>query len=290
MKGGIVQMIMALRVLRDLGYEPLPDLTLFGTGDEELGSVRGRPHIEREGRQCQYVLVFEPARPDGSYVARRWALAAFYLDIQGKPAHLGDPTQQGINANVELAHKILALDALHDLAAGRIVAVNLIQGGIARQTVAPHATAHIDVRANTTVGIEDLAPCVEAILRQPHLPGIKLSVRGGISRPALEPNPGSEKLFQMVTEIAASVGVKATRRETRGGGDGSFLAALGLPTLDGMGPIGHQNCTPQEYIEIDSLVPRTAIIALMLARLAEEGQRGGGADSQGQVFSTMTCR
>jgi glutamate carboxypeptidase len=246
MKGGIAQMVMALRVLRDLGHELLPELTVFGTGDEEVGSVRGRPHIEREGRQCQCVLVVEPARPDGSYVAHRWALAAFYLDIHGKPAHLGDPAQHGINANVELAHKILALEALHDPAAGRIVATNLVQGGIARQTVSPYATAHVDVRARTTQGIEELAQQVEAILRQPHLPGIELSIQGTITRPALEPNPGSERLFHMVAALAERVGVRATQTETRGGGDGSFLTSLGLPTLDGMGPLGRNNCTPQE--------------------------------------------
>jgi glutamate carboxypeptidase len=79
MKGAMTQMVMALRVLRDLGHAPLPALTVFGTGDEDVGSVRGRPHIEREGRQCQYVFVVEPARPDGPYVAHRWALAAFYM-------------------------------------------------------------------------------------------------------------------------------------------------------------------------------------------------------------------
>jgi glutamate carboxypeptidase len=285
MKGGITQMVMALRVLRDLGHEPLPELTVFGTGDEEVGSVLGRPHIEREGRQCQYVLVVEPARPDGSYVASRWALAAFYLDIQGKPAHLGDPAQHGINANLELAHKILALEALHDPAAGRIVAANLVQGGIARQTVSPYATAHVDVRAKTTQGIEELARQVEMILRLPHLAGIEPSVRGTISRPALEPNPGSARLFQMMAALAKRVGVKATQAETRGGGDGSFLASLGLPTLDGMGPIGRNNCTPQEYIEIDSMMPRTAILALTIAQLAEENE--GGAWNWNQRYCKL---
>ncbi len=270
MKGGIAQMVMALRVLRDLGHKPLPDLTIFGAGDEELGSVRARPHIEREGRPCRFVLVVEPARPDGGYVLLRWALAAFYLDIGGKPAHLGDPGQHGINANVEMAHKIVALDALNDPEAGRIVAANIARGGIARQTVSPHATLHVDVRARTTSEIEELARRVEGILHAPHLPGIELSVRGGITRPALEPSPESERLFQIAADAAAKIGFTAMRTETRGGGDGAFLSTLGLPTLDGMGPVGRNNCTPEEYIEIDSMVPRTAVLALTLARLAEE--------------------
>ncbi|MBI4641205.1 MAG: M20 family metallopeptidase [Candidatus Tectomicrobia bacterium] len=268
MKGGVVQMLFALKALQAVGAKRLPSITIFATGDEELGSVRGRPYIEREGKVCNWALVVEPGRSDGSYVSERWSLAVYYLTIHGFAVHMGDPQQKGINANLDLAHKIIALEGLTDEEKGVKVGVNLIQGGISRQTVAPTATAHIDVRARTQPLMDELIPKVEAICRTTYIPGVEMTLTGGVTRPAMEKHAATEQLFQLVTEVGQEVGIEVKSAATRGGGDGSFVAQLGVPTIDGMGPIGHHSCTTREYIEIESCVPRTAVIALTIARLS----------------------
>jgi len=144
-KGGIVQMFYALKVLQDLKRDT-PPVSVFLTGDEEIGSMRGRPHIEGIARRSVWVLVMEPSSKPGSVGVPRWGLGSFYLTIHGKPAHVLKPEADGVNACRELALKILALEALSDPVAGIKVSVNLVRGGRSRQVTATEARADIDVR------------------------------------------------------------------------------------------------------------------------------------------------
>ncbi|ABK18056.1 peptidase M20 [Syntrophobacter fumaroxidans MPOB] len=268
-KGGIVQMLFALKALRELGRST-PPTTVFLTGDEEIGSIRGRPHIEDIARRSSWVLVMEPASEPGSVAVRRWGLGAFRLTIRGRAAHVLKPDSDGVNACRELALKILALESLSDFARGVKVSVNLVSGGRSRQVTAAEAVADIDVRVRDSSRMEEIEAMVRKVASTPILPGIVLQVEGKLTRPPLEPNPNTLKLLRLAAETAERIGMVLKPIEEYGGSDGCFTAALGVATLDGLGPRTFDMCGDGERIEIVGIVPRTALLAGIVARLCED--------------------
>jgi glutamate carboxypeptidase len=269
MKGGIVQMLYALKALRELGLST-PPITLFLTGDEEIGSVRGRPHIEDIARRSAWVLVMEPSSQPGSVGVRRWGLGSFHLTIHGRAAHVLQPAADGVNACRELALKILALESLSDPVRGVKVSVNLVKGGRSRQVAAAEARADIDVRVRAAAHMQEVEAMVRAVAGTPILPGIRIDLEGKLTRPPLEPNPGSERLLALASEVAGEIGIDLCPIEEYGGSDGCFTAALGVATLDGLGPLTYDMCGDEERIEIASLAPRTTLLAGIISRLADE--------------------
>jgi len=269
MKGGIVQMIYALKALRHLGRDT-PPISVFLTGDEELGSIRGRPHIEAEARRSDWCLVMEPSIAPGVIGIRRWGVGVFYLTIRGHAAHVLDPDTPGVNASRELAFKILALEGLSDPVRGIKVSVNLVRGGSARQVTASEARADIDVRMREAGQMAPLDARIREVAGRPVLPGIALEVTGGISRPPMEPSPRTEAFLGLAADVGAAIGIDVRPIEKMGGSDGCFTAALGVPTLDAMGPLCHDICGETERIELSSLAPRTRLIAGIVERLAAE--------------------
>jgi len=270
MKGGIVQMVYALRALRDMGYDA-PPVAVFLTGDEEIGSVRGRPHIEAIARESAWVMVMEPSSAPGSVAVRRWGLGSFYLTIHGRAAHVLKPDSDGVNACRELALKILALESMSDPVKGVKVSVNLVSGGRSRQVTAAQARADIDVRVRDSVRMREVEDMVRLVAGTPVLPGIRIDLEGKLTRPPLEPNVNTERMLHAAAEVSRRIGLDLSPMEEYGGSDGCFTAALGVATLDGMGPLTYDMCGDEERIEISSLVPRTALIAGIIAELASTG-------------------
>ncbi len=266
-KGGIVQMLYALKALQDL-QRPTPPISVFLTGDEEIGSVRGRPHIEAIARRSSWVLVLEPSSKPGSVAVRRWGLGSFHLTITGKSAHVLKPESDGVNACRELALKILALESLSDPVAGIKVSVNLVQGGRSRQVTAAEARADIDVRVRDARRMESVEAMVRRVAGAPILPGIRVDLDGKLTRPPLEPNAATEALLETARSAAAELGMEIEPIEEYGGSDGCFTSALGIATLDGLGPLTTDMCGDEEHIEVASLVPRTALLAAIITRLA----------------------
>jgi len=272
MKGGIVQMIFALRALRDLKRET-PSISVFLTGDEEAGSVRGRPYIEAEARCSSLVLVMEPSTLPGAIVVRRWGVGAFYLTIYGKGAHVLATDSQGINASRELALKILALEGLSDTMRGIKVSVNLVRGGTSRQVTAPEARADIDVRIRDTAQMAGVESSVRQVASTPILPGIRLELKGQITRPPMELNPNTEAYLKLAVEVGREIGIDVRTAERTAGSDGCFTALLGVATFDGMGPLCYDICGENERIEVDSIIPRTLLIAGIIERFAKEAKQ-----------------
>jgi glutamate carboxypeptidase len=268
-KGGIVQMLYALKVLQDREHDT-PPISVFLTGDEEIGSVRGRPYIEEIARRSSWVLVMEPSSRPGSVAVRRWGLGSFYLTIHGKPAHVLKPDSDGINACRELALKILALEALSDPVAGVKVSVNLVRGGRSRQVTAAEARADIDVRVRDAARMEAVEAAVRKVAGTPILPGIRIDLEGKLTRPPLEPNAGTEHLLQVARTVAGEIDTDLDPIEEYGGSDGCFTSALGIATLDGLGPLTYDMCGDNERIEVESLAPRTALLAGIVSKLARE--------------------
>ena len=267
MKGGTVQMLYALKALRALGHET-PSISVFLTGDEEVGSVRGRPHIEEIARRSDSCLVFEASVSPGSIGIRRWGTGAYYVTIHGHAAHVLDPTTPGANATRELALKILALEGLSDPVRSVKVSVNLVRGGTSRQVTAPQARADVDVRVRDHEQIAAVDARVRDVAGRASLPGIAIEVTGGMSRPPMQPTARTETLLALATEVGRELGIDVEPIEKMGGSDGCFASALGVPVLDAMGPLCHDICGETERIELASVVPRTALIAGIITRLA----------------------
>ncbi len=269
MKGGIVQMLYALKALHDLNMAT-PPISIFLTSDEEIGSIRGRPYIEDIAGRASWVLVMEPSSQPNSVGVRRWGLGSFYLKIRGRAAHVLKPNSDGVNACSELALKILALESLSEPTRGIKVSVNLVSGGRSRQVTAAEAQADIDVRVRDSSRMPEVEAKVREIAGTPVLPGIRLELEGKLTRPPLEPNPETDSLLSLATSVAAEIGMDLTPIEEYGGSDGCFTSALGVATLDGMGPLTYDMCGDEERIDIASLVPRTTLMAGIIARLAEK--------------------
>ncbi|CAN5640638.1 M20 family metallopeptidase [soil metagenome] len=266
MKVGLVLVEFALRTIRDLGLKPPRTIEVLFTSDEEVGSRTSRRAIEAKATGASYVLVPEPPLPDGGLKTARKGVGRFSIEIQGRSAHAGIEPEKGISAVVELAHQILRINSLCDPALGTTLTAGIVQGGTAVNVVPPHARAEIDVRVTTA----EEALRVERDLLATHaaLAGASVVVQGGFNRPPMERSQAIADLFDRAAHIAReSLGMDLTDGSTGGGSDGNFTAALGVPTLDGLGCPGAGAHAPNEHIQIDSLPDRAALIAALLLGL-----------------------
>lgn len=263
MKGGVINFIWALRCMKELGLQPRRKVVALLTSDEEVGSEASREAIEEEARRSAVALVTEPAMPPtGALKTWRKGTGAYTLHVTGKPAHAGADPTKGISAVEELAHHILTLQKLTDLSVGTTVNVGVIAGGSRSNVVAAEAKADIDVRFMTM----EEAHRVDNLIRglQPVLPGAKLTVTGGINRPPMVRNDATVALFQQAQALAGELGFALGEAGTGGGSDGNFTSGVGCPTIDGLGACGDGLHTFEEYVEVDSLPQRAALMVRLL--------------------------
>lgn len=264
MKASIVQAELALGSIARNRLAPPRPVEFLLTSDEEIGSPTSRALIEARAREAAHVLVLEPPLADGSLKTARKGVGAFRMAIDGRAAHAGVEPEKGISAVVELAHQILAIGVLADPGAGTTVNVGVVSGGTTTNVVPARAEARIDVRAVT--GSE--ARRIESALLglAPKLPGAKVTVEGGFNRPPMERTPQVAALFGRVQKLAAGL-LELGEGSTGGGSDGNFTAALGVPTLDGLGIEGAGAHASHEHIRADSLIERAALLAVLLLEL-----------------------
>ncbi len=265
MKVGVSMGLLATRAVFETLVPAAGRVAMLVTSDEETGSDTSRALIEAEARASDAVLVLEPALAGGPLKTSRKGIGQYHLAITGVAAHAGVDPRKGVSAVRELARQILALEALHDLERGVSVNVGVVSGGTRPNVVAEAAHAVVDVRAPTL----DDAARVDAAMRalQPVLPGSRLVVTGGFERPPMERSAGVAALYAHAQAAAALLGQRIEEGGTGGGSDGNFTAALGVPTLDGLGAVGDGAHALHEHVELDQLVPRTALLAALIARL-----------------------
>lgn len=268
MKGGLVMALFAVRELLAAGFAGVGEIACLLVPDEELGSVGSRAHIEREAARSDWVLVLEPARPDGGVIVGRGAVGAMIVEATGQAAHAAVNPEAGRSALAALAALVAPLEALTDLDAGTIVTVGILRGGAARQVVPGHAEMHIDLRSQDAAGADALLAAVHGILDHGRHGDVRITAAGGFTRPAF-PQAAGSALYGLYAQGAAAAGAAVPALVTRGGSDGSFAAALGKPTLDGLGPICVDTCSPREHIVIASLAERGALFASLIARLPD---------------------
>ena len=265
MKAGIGVAMLAVRALQALAAAPLPRVVMLWTTDEEIGSPTSRAAIEEEARRSAAVLVLEPSLPGGGAKTSRKGVGEFELAVHGVSAHAGVDPDKGASAIHELARQILAVEALQDLPQGISVNVGHIQGGTRPNVVADYASAKIDVRVPTLADAGRLGGALRGL--RPQIPGTRLEMTGGIERPPFERLPGVARLYEQAREAASALGRDLAEGGTGGASDGNFTGALGVPTLDGLGPMGGGAHALHEHVIEADLPWRAALLAALLTRL-----------------------
>jgi glutamate carboxypeptidase len=266
MKGGAYLAVAGYRALVRAGIAPARPVTFLFTPDEEVGSPTSRAAIEEEARKAAYVLVTEPARDGGRIVTARKGVGRFHLVTHGRPAHAGARHQDGRSAIREMAHQILAVEGMTDYARGITTTVGLIKGGSAANVTPETCTAEIDLRVpDPTVGKE----MIDRILGlRPVDPDVAVRVDGGINRPAYPKTADIVAMLDRAQAVARSIGFDLQDCPMTGGGsDGNFTAALGVPTLDGLGIDGAGAHTLDEHGLVSSILPRARLLAGLMETL-----------------------
>jgi len=266
MKAGLVMNAFVLAAFKKFGGAPAPLVGLF-TSDEEIGSPACRPIIEAEARRARAVFNSEPGRPSGNVVSGRKGGVFMKMEVTGKAAHSGGNFTDGISAIEELARKTVALHAITDLTRATTVNVGLISGGQTVNTVAPWAKCEIDLRYVKPPDREDAMARITRIVETANVPGTsaKLEIVGEF-KPLVE-TPDSKRLFEHYASCAKDLDLKVEGEFTGGCADSGFTAGVGTPTICAVGPVGGKAHTPDEYLVVDSLVPRAQTLALAVARL-----------------------
>lgn len=264
MKAGIAIGVAAVSALRAT-RTPHPPVTMLWTTDEEIGSETSRATIEAEARQARAVLVLEPALPGGGLKTARKGVGQYEIVVHGVAAHAGLDPGKGASAIHELAAQIVSIERLQDLDRGISINAGVISGGTRPNVVAEEARATIDARAATLAD----AAAVDAALRrlQPVRRSTRLTIEGGFERPPLERTAAVAALFAKATDVAEALGRELPEGSAGGGSDGNFTAAIGVPTLDGLGAVGDGAHAAHEHVDASALPWRAALVAGLIAGL-----------------------
>jgi glutamate carboxypeptidase len=258
----MVVLYFALKTLRDRGLRPRRKLHVLFTSDEEVGSPSSRAVIEATAQGAALAYVLESPLPGGTLKTARKGTGDYLVKITGRAAHAGVEPQKGISATEELARQVLALHALNDYARGTTVNVGVVRGGTRPNVVAAEAEAHVDVRVQTLAEADRIDAAIRGM--QACLAGARLDIDGGLNRPPMERSSAMAELFEHARRIATGMGVDLQEGSTGGGSDGNFTAAMGVPTLDGLGPEGEGAHAAHEHVVTESFPRRVALLAGLL--------------------------
>ncbi|MDC3416235.1 M20 family metallopeptidase [Aquibacillus salsiterrae] len=270
MKGSLVSLYYAMVALLQFNLSGVKNVQIFINSDEEVGSVTSRRLIEQFAQGKKYALVMEPARKNGFLVTSRRGNGSYTLEIHGKAAHSGIEPEKGRSAIEELAHKVIQLHKLSDPEHGIHVNVGVIEGGSAVNIVSDHAIAKIDIRISEMEQLKLLKQELEKICATTDVNGTTVSLQGHMNRPPMKKTEKTEKLLSVIKEVGDMIGVDIHDTATGGGSDASFPAALGIATIDGLGPVGGNAHSDKEYLDLESLIPRTQLLAETIQRLSEK--------------------
>ncbi len=269
MKAGLLAACYAMRALAEMGFADFALLGLFCNSNEEVGSPVINKLIGDLAKEYDVVLTLESARANGDIVSARKGIVQYTLTVRGRAAHAGVEPEKGRSAILELAHQIITLHALNGIAPGVTVNVGVVEGGMRSNIVPDFARAKIDVRAITRQGMDIAEKALHDLPQKTTVPDVKLSLEVGERRPPMEKTEAVAYLVELAQQAAEELGFSVQDAATGGGSDANLTAAEGVPSLDGLGPIGGLDHSPDEYLEVDSIVPRTAMLARLITLVAE---------------------
>lgn len=285
MKSGLLCGLYALKVLRALAlgtgggapgsdgsWLPLGALTFVANPDEEIGSPVSSPVIRREAESADLALVLECARANGDIVSSRKGIVDLHLVITGRAAHAGVEPEKGRSATLEAAHKTVALHALNGRWAGVTVNVGVIEGGTRPNVVAEHALLKVDVRAVTRSALEQAEAAILEIAAISTVPDVTTVVEEHGRHWPMEKLERSARLVHHAKALADELGFALNDAATGGASDANTTAGMGVPSIDGLGPIGGNDHSPAEYLEVASVVPRVTLLAGLLLAAGRDPQ------------------
>ena len=262
MKGGLAQIVLALRTIRELHLEPPLTPVLLVNADEEIGSRTSSSYIRMLARRSARAFVLEPAMgAEGDIKTERKGIGRFTVTVYGKAAHAGLDPEGGASAILELSHVIQTLFALNDPDKGITVNVGTVDGGIQPNVIAPHSTAVVDVRVPTVESGQAIERTIHGI--KPTTPGVRLHIEGRIGRPSMEATPRNMALWQQAKALGGDLGLDLRPARAGGGSDGNTTSQY-TATIDGLGPVGDGAHAEHEYLHIDKTLERAALLTLLL--------------------------
>ena len=266
MKGGLIIAIWALKALGELGIPLDKRVRILCNSDEEVGSETSRPYIEKYAKESKAVLCCEPAEAVTGYLkSARKGIGGYKMYITGRAAHAGNHHEDGISAAEEAARQTIFIHSLTDYSKGTTLNVGHIVAGERSNVVAESALLEIDLRVTNMAEAQRIDGILKNI--KPILPGIQLRVEGGLGRPPMEQTPENRRLFDICVQAGKALDQDIQGVAAGGGSDGNFTSALGIPTLDGLGPVGAAPHAAIEHIEMDKYLPRIALVASLLTRI-----------------------
>lgn len=271
-KAGIVAAITAVDALVALGDDDAAEIVLLLTPDEELGSPASLSLVQDVAEAVDVALCLECARENGDIVSARKGVADIRVEIIGRAAHAGVEPERGIDASLEAAHKVIALHELNDRWPGVSVNVGVIRAGLRRNVVCPHAELEVDLRAWTVDDFERALEAIHAIADEATVRGARGGARRSTYYPPWERTRPTAELARLAAEVARDLGFELADTATGGSADANTIAATATPTLDGLGPVGGDDHSPSEWVDVTSFSSRVALLAGLIATVGTRGE------------------
>lgn len=268
MKSGLLNIVYAMRNLDQAALDKL-SICICMNPDEETGSLDSVEWIQSVAKNAKNVLVAEAARADGGLVKARKGMAGYKITFKGVAAHAGNEPENGRSAITEMANWILAINAMTNFESGTTLNVGVVSGGAGANIVPEHAQAVIDVRFWSNEEYDDVDTKLRAMLDTPYVDGVSIAMERESYKPSMVASPLTETLMALVEESADELEIAINWKEVGGGSDANNTAILGVPTLDGFGPVGAGFHSDQEYLLLESIEPRIRMLMRVLEKLAK---------------------
>ena len=271
MKSGDLSILYALRLLASQGYDGFDEIVVIHNSDEEIGSPYSKDLVRREAERADAVLVLEAGRENGNIVSARKGIVSFELGVRGVAAHAGANHERGRSAVRELAHIVVALEALNGTVHGATLNVGRVEGGGAINVVPDSARARFEVRAFEIERMREMIAQVEDVVGSRTVPDTEVSLSSSIDHFPMHRSEATMRLVALAQDVAATLGFSLGHTSSGGASDGNTAAAADRPVLDGLGPVGGRAHSLEEYMRVDSVAPRTAMLAGLIAAICDEG-------------------
>jgi glutamate carboxypeptidase len=269
MKSGLLAGFFAVEALQTIGDGEFGSITYICNPDEEIGSPFSGPSIREAAASADVAFVLEAARENGDLVSARKGVSDARIEITGRAAHAGAFPERGRSAVLEAAHKIVALHGVSDRLAGVTVNVGVVSGGTRPNVVPEQCHLEVDIRGVDEEGLAEAEAEVRRITEGHAVPDVAVSLRSRSWHRPMQRTPASARLVGLAKEIAAEIGFSVQDTSSGGASDGNTTAAAGVPTLDGLGPIGGDWHGPDEWLDVSSVTPRVSLLAGMIARAGD---------------------
>jgi glutamate carboxypeptidase len=275
MKGGLLLGFFAVEMLQEVGFKEFGSVTYVCNPDEEIGSPFSGPLIKELAPRANACLVLESGRENGDFVSARKGVTDYRIDILGRAAHAGVEPEKGRSAILEAAHKVLALQELNGRWPGVTVNVGVARGGTRTNVVAERAHLAVDVRAPSEDDLSAAEAEIRSLCSAANVPDVRIELEEHAWHRPMERREGGARLAQLAIDVAADLGFELREAATGGASDANTTSAAGVPTIDGLGPVGGNDHAPGEWIDLRSVAPRMALLAGVISRVgAAEGGAG----------------